>query len=69
MTGLSKETLRYFEEEQVLELAFVDYSNSNRYYDDGSIKKQSLQNEISEKQQKISDIEAFIRTGREEQDE
>ncbi|MBO0589473.1 MerR family transcriptional regulator [Sporosarcina sp. E16_8] len=106
MTGLSKETLRYYEQEQLLEPAFVDPSNNYRYYDDGSIflavllqkirsfgcsiqemkdvmrdesfenlealllmKKQSLQIEMSEKQQKIVDIEAFIRTGREELDE
>jgi len=105
MTGLSKETLRYYEQEQLLEPAFVDASNNYRYYDDGSfflaallqklrgfgctiqemkdvmhdesfenleelllLKKKSLQIEMSEKQQKISDIEAFIRTGREVQD-
>jgi hypothetical protein len=32
------------------------------------MKKQSLEIEMSQKQQKILDIEAFIRTGREEQD-
>jgi len=105
MTGLSKETLRYYEQEQLLEPAFVNSSNNYRYYDDGSfflavllqklrgfgctiqemkdvmcdesfenleelllLKKHSLEIEISQKQQKILDIEAFIRTGREEQD-
>ena len=106
ITGLSKETLRYYEQEQLLEPAIVDSSNNYRYYDDGSFflavllqklrsfgctiqemkdvmrdesfenleelllkKKQSLEIEMELKQHKISDIEAFIRTGREEQDE
>lgn len=36
MTGLSKETLRYYEEVKLLEPAFVDPKNNYRYYDDGS---------------------------------
>ena len=36
LTGMSKETLRYYAQEQILELAFVDPSNNYRYYDDGS---------------------------------
>jgi DNA-binding transcriptional MerR regulator len=34
LTGMSKETLRYYEQEQLLEPAFVDPSNNYRYYDD-----------------------------------
>jgi DNA-binding transcriptional MerR regulator len=36
LTGLSKETLRYYEQEQLLEPAYVDPTNHYRYYDDGS---------------------------------
>lgn len=36
MTGLSKETLRYYEEVQLLEPAYIDPNNNYRYYDDGS---------------------------------
>lgn len=36
MTGLSKETLRYYAEVKLLEPAFIDPSNNYRYYDDGS---------------------------------
>lgn len=36
LSGLSKETLRYYEQQQLLEPAFVDASNNYRYYDDGS---------------------------------
>jgi hypothetical protein len=36
LTGLSKETLRYYEQQQLLEPATVDPSNNYRYYDDGS---------------------------------
>jgi DNA-binding transcriptional MerR regulator len=36
LTGLSKETLRYYEQQQLLEPALVDHSNNYRYYDDGS---------------------------------
>jgi len=36
LTGLSKETLRYYEQQQLLEPASVDPSNNYRYYDDGS---------------------------------
>lgn len=37
LTGLSKETLRYYEEVKLLEPAFIDPKNNYRYYDDGSV--------------------------------
>lgn len=36
MTGLTKETLRYYAEVRLLEPAFIDPNNHYRYYDDGS---------------------------------
>ena len=36
LTGLSKETLRYYAEVKLLEPAFIDPANNYRYYDDGS---------------------------------
>jgi DNA-binding transcriptional MerR regulator len=36
MTGLSKETLRYYAEVKLLEPSFIDPKNNYRYYDDGS---------------------------------
>ncbi|WP_203289588.1 MerR family transcriptional regulator [Metabacillus sp. cB07] len=36
MTGLSKETLRYYAEVKLLEPALIDPNNNYRYYDDGS---------------------------------
>ncbi|MBE4908567.1 MerR family transcriptional regulator [Bacillus luteolus] len=36
MTGLSKETLRYYAEVKLLEPAYIDQKNNYRYYDDGS---------------------------------
>ncbi|VTR50592.1 MerR family transcriptional regulator [Actinobacillus pleuropneumoniae] len=36
ITGLSKETLRYYAEVKLLEPAYIDPSNNYRYYDDGS---------------------------------
>ncbi len=36
MTGLSKETLRYYAEVKLLEPVFIDQNNNYRYYDDGS---------------------------------
>ncbi len=42
MTGLSKETLRYYEQEQLLEPAYVDPTNHYRCYDDGSFFLASL---------------------------
>ncbi|KMM39336.1 MerR family transcriptional regulator [Guptibacillus hwajinpoensis] len=36
MTGLSKETLRYYAEVKLLEPAYIDPTNNYRYYDDGS---------------------------------
>jgi DNA-binding transcriptional MerR regulator len=37
LTGLSKETLRYYADIKLLEPAFVDPKNNYRYYDDGSV--------------------------------
>ncbi|WP_078431414.1 MerR family transcriptional regulator [Metabacillus halosaccharovorans] len=36
LTGLSKETLRYYAEVKLLEPAYIDPKNNYRYYDDGS---------------------------------
>ena len=36
LTGLSKDTLRYYAEVKLLEAAFIDPKNNYRYYDDGS---------------------------------
>lgn len=36
MTGLSKETLRYYAEVKLLEPTYIDPKNNYRYYDDGS---------------------------------
>lgn len=36
LTGLSKETLRYYAEVRLIEPAYIDPINSYRYYDDGS---------------------------------
>jgi DNA-binding transcriptional MerR regulator len=36
MTGLSKETLRYYAEVKLLEPAYINPGNNYRYYDDGS---------------------------------
>lgn len=36
MTGLSKDTLRYYAEVKLLEPAYIDPKNNYRYYDDGS---------------------------------
>lgn len=36
MTGLTKETLRYYAEVKLLEPAFIDSKNNYQYYDDGS---------------------------------
>lgn len=36
MTGLSKETLRYYADVKLLEPAYIDPKNNYRYYDDGS---------------------------------
>jgi DNA-binding transcriptional MerR regulator len=36
MTGLSKETLRYYAEVKLLEPAHIDPKNNYRYYDNGS---------------------------------
>jgi len=102
ITGLSKETLRYYEQVKLLEPASVNLDNNYRYYDDGSYflalllqklrsfgctiqemkvvmddesfenleellvqKRERLNDEIQEKQQKILEIEEFIRSGKE----
>ncbi|SFG68409.1 DNA-binding transcriptional regulator, MerR family [Halobacillus alkaliphilus] len=36
LTGLSKETLRYYAEVELLDPVFIDPANQYRYYDDGS---------------------------------
>ncbi|MCF6136259.1 MerR family transcriptional regulator [Alkalihalobacillus berkeleyi] len=36
MTGLSKETLRYYAEIKLLEPVYIDPGNKYRYYDNGS---------------------------------
>ncbi|WP_257009266.1 MerR family transcriptional regulator [Bacillus sp. 7884-1] len=36
MTGLSRETLRYYAEVKLLEPAYINPENNYRYYDDGS---------------------------------
>ncbi|WP_044339780.1 MerR family DNA-binding transcriptional regulator [Rossellomorea aquimaris] len=36
MTGLSKETLRYYAEIKLLEPVYIDPENNYRYYDNGS---------------------------------
>ncbi|HWO97405.1 MAG TPA: MerR family transcriptional regulator [Bacillus sp. (in: firmicutes)] len=36
MTGLSKDTLRYYAEVKLLEPVYIDPNNNYRYYDDGS---------------------------------
>lgn len=36
MTGLTKETLRYYAEVKLLEPAYINPINNYRYYDDGS---------------------------------
>ncbi|MGG1684376.1 MerR family transcriptional regulator [Pseudalkalibacillus sp. NRS-1564] len=36
LTGLSKETLRYYAEVKLLEPAYIDPKNRYKYYDDGS---------------------------------
>ncbi|MFT4415513.1 MerR family transcriptional regulator [Fredinandcohnia humi] len=36
LTGLSKETLRYYAEVKLLEPAYINPNNNYRYYDDGS---------------------------------
>lgn len=35
VTGLSKETLRYYAEAKLLEPVYIDPVNNYRYYDDG----------------------------------
>jgi DNA-binding transcriptional MerR regulator len=36
LTGLTKETLRYYADVKLLEPAYIDPKNQYRYYDDGS---------------------------------
>lgn len=105
LTGLSRETLRYYAEVKLLEPAYIDPKNSYRYYDDGSYflaillvklksfgftiqemvsvmndksfanlenllqqKRENIQSEIHDLQRKISEIDAFIESGREEEE-
>lgn len=103
LTGLSKETLRYYAEIGLLESAYIDPTNNYRYYDDGSYflavllsklrnfgltiqemqgvmsdesffnletlllqKRQNIVKQMKELQQKLSDIDEFIESGRED---
>lgn len=103
LTGLSKETLRYYAEIGLLEPAYIDPTNNYRYYDDGSYflavlliklrnfgltiqemqgvmndesffnletlllqKRQNIVKQMKELQQKLSDIDEFIESGRED---
>jgi DNA-binding transcriptional MerR regulator len=103
ITGLSKETLRYYSEIKLLEPAYIDPKNHYRYYDDGSYflaillgklrdfgltiqemqgvmndesffnleallleKRRNLEKQVSELQGKMSEIDHFIKSGREQ---
>jgi DNA-binding transcriptional MerR regulator len=103
LTGLSKETLRYYAEIKLLEPAFIDPDNNYRYYDDGSYflavllvklrsfgltiqemqrvmndesffnlealllkKRENIEKQMNDLQQKLIEIEEFIQSGKEE---
>jgi len=103
MTGLTKETLRYYAEVKLLEPAYIDPKNQYRYYDDGSYflallltklrnfgftiqemisvmedesfanletllleKQKRIQMQIEELQKKMSEIDEFLASGKEE---
>ncbi|MGM0843447.1 MAG: MerR family transcriptional regulator [Bacillota bacterium] len=103
ITGLSKETLRYYAEIKLLEPAFIDPRNHYRYYDDGSFflaalliklrsfgltiqemqgvmndesffnleallleKRKGIENQMEDLQQKLTEIDEFIKSGKEE---
>jgi DNA-binding transcriptional MerR regulator len=66
ITGLSKETLRYYAEVKLLEPAFIDPNNNYRYYDDGSyflavllVKLRSFGLTIQEMQRVMNDQSFF----------
>ena len=102
LTGLSKETLRYYAEVNLLEPAYMDPINKYRYYDDGSYflalllgklrgfgftiqemksvmedesfahledllrhKKANIENKIKELQLQVTEMDEFLRSGRE----
>ena len=104
LTGLSKETLRYYAEVNLLEPAYMDPINKYRYYDDGSYflalllgklrgfgftiqemksvmedesfahledllrhKKANIENKINELQLQVTEIDEFLRSGREDE--
>ncbi|SFJ26942.1 DNA-binding transcriptional regulator, MerR family [Halobacillus dabanensis] len=104
ITGLSKETLRYYAEVGLLEPAYINPDNHYRYYDDGSYflalllgklrgfgftiqemiavmgdesfthledlileKRANIQNQIQDLQERLSEIDAFLQSGREEE--
>ncbi|WP_406944295.1 MerR family transcriptional regulator [Halobacillus sp. SY10] len=103
LTGLSKETLRYYAEVGLLEPAYIHPDNRYRYYDDGSYflalmlgklralgftiqemvkvmegesflhmeellleKRRKIHEEIHDLQERLADIDAFLESGREE---
>lgn len=105
ITGLSKETLRYYAEIKLLEPAYIDPRNHYRYYDDGSFflaallvklrsfgltiqemqgvmndesffnleallmeKRKLIVKQMEDLQERIVEIDAFILSGREEQE-
>jgi DNA-binding transcriptional MerR regulator len=104
LTGLSKETLRYYAEVNLLEPAYMDPINKYRYYDDGSYflalllgklrrfgftiqemksvmedesfahledllrhKKVNIENKINELQLQVTEIDEFLRLGRDDE--
>ncbi|MBA2174328.1 MerR family transcriptional regulator [Halobacillus locisalis] len=106
LTGLSKETLRYYSKVGLLEPAYVDPNNNYRYYDDGSYflalllgklrgfgftiqemitvmndesfahleellvdKKMKIHEHIMELQLRAKEIEEFLQSGRERDDD
>lgn len=105
LTGLSKETLRYYAETGLLEPAYIHPDNRYRYYDDGSYflalllnklrvlgftiqemktvmedesfahledlligKRTKIQNEIKHLQERLGEIEAFLQSGKEDEE-
>ena len=106
ITGLSKETLRYYAEVKLLEPAYIDPKNNYRYYDDGSYflavllvklrefgfsiqemisvmedesfvnlenlliqKRDNIQKQINDLQLQVEEIDEFIASGKEENNE
>lgn len=103
MTGLSKETLRYYAEVKLLEPAYINPQNNYRFYDDGSYflailliklrsfgftiqemisvmndesfanletllldKRSRIEKEIEDLQSKLTDIDHFLKSGKED---